>query len=307
MGFEEPIQSNGTFPLLPADQLDVEHGSSLARSLEGWSNYPSAEEEHEELLKLVADAHQNKGFYTFYNSVEEAERDIGAKPIFNKLGVIVKIKETGKKARIISHLRESKVNTLCNPAERIILPRLIDAAQDVTFRARGIPRLLAVDVQDAFHNIPAGRDRAFTMAAFPEGDNTKLLCYDVLVFGSASSPTLWGRYAAFMGRSLSSIVPQIKVQTYVDDPIITFDSADPEHLTHLGIALLWLGVAGFPIKLSRADSGCSVKWIGATLQVNDDDKSVTVSFYPKTRDKRRLLNVRCFFPNPLLELNNCAV
>ena len=93
----------------------------FARSVTGgWSNYPSAEEEHEELLKLVADAHQ-KGFCTFYNSVEEAERDIGAKPIFNKLGVIVKIKETGKKARIISHLRESKVNTLCNPAERIIL------------------------------------------------------------------------------------------------------------------------------------------------------------------------------------------
>ena len=67
-------------------------------------NYPSAEDEREELGRLVDDA-RRKGFCTFYSTVEEAEKDIGAKPALNKLGVIVKVKETGKKARIIWDLR----------------------------------------------------------------------------------------------------------------------------------------------------------------------------------------------------------
>ena len=298
LGFEESIPSTGIYPTISDNSAEKE--SILSRSLEGWLNYPSAVEEHDELCKLVADAHQ-KGFCTFYSSVEEAEKEIGAKPVLNKLGVIVKVKETGKKARIIWDLRESGVNKICNPSERIILPRLIDAAQDIltVFRHNGVPRLLAIDVQDAFHNIPAGRDRAYTMAAFQDGDSTRLLCYDVLVFGSASSPTLWGRYAAFMGRSLAAIIPQIRVQTYVDDPIITFDSLGPDYLSHLGVALLWLGVAGFPIKLSKADAGSSVKWIGATLQVNDFDKSVTVSL---PEDKRQETIARCqsFLSKPVI-------
>ncbi len=102
-----------------------------------------------------------------------------------------------------------------------------------------------------------------------------------------------------MGRSLAAIIPQIRVQTYVDDPIISFDSLDPDHLTHLGVALLWLGVAGFPIKLSKADAGSSVKWIGATLQVNDFDQSVSVSL---PEDKRQETIARCqmFLSKPVI-------
>ncbi|CAL1165921.1 unnamed protein product, partial [Cladocopium goreaui] len=69
------------------------------------------------------------------------------------------------------------------------------------FRKGGKPAFLAVDIRDAFHNIPSGKDRAFTSAAFRDKTGTlKIVVYDVLVFGSVSSPTLRGRYAAWFGR-----------------------------------------------------------------------------------------------------------
>ena len=48
-------------------------------------------------------------------------------------------------------------------------------------------------------NIPAGADKAFATAALPRpGGNHILVVFDTLVFGSASSTTLWGRFAAWM-------------------------------------------------------------------------------------------------------------
>ena len=51
-------------------------------------------------------------------------------------------------------------------------------------------------IQDAFHNIPAGSDRRkYTVAAAEhEDDEMSYIIYNVLVFRSRSSPTLWGRY-----------------------------------------------------------------------------------------------------------------
>ena len=123
-----------------------------------------------------------------------------------------------------------------------------------------------MDIRDAFHNIPSGKDRAFTSAAFRDKTGTlKIVVYDVLVFGSVSSPTLWGRYAAWFGRSLASINPDIRLQTYVDDPLFTFDCTDPYHKERVGISLLWSQIAGYPLKLEKSDSGTEVKWIGAAL------------------------------------------
>ena len=107
-----------------------------------------------------------------------------------------------KKSRIIWDMRESGVNQRCDPSERILLPRLMDAVHDALdlMRAGKTPILAAVDIADAFHNVPAGRDKKYTMA-FTEMESGKrhFVLYDVLVFGSRSSPTIWGRFAAFLG------------------------------------------------------------------------------------------------------------
>ena len=131
-----------------------------------------------------------------------------------------------------------------------------------------------MDILNAFHNIPTGRDRSFTVAAFESETGTKVLCYDVLVFGAVSSPTLWGRFASWLSRSLVAVCPSIGLQTYVDDPIISFDLDEERHRSTLGAALLWFAVTGFPIKYSKADYGARVKWIGATLQTLDEIKAI---------------------------------
>ena len=243
-----------------------------------------------------------KGFCTIYNSMTEARRDLGTTPILSKLGVIVKNKESVRKARIIWDLREWKANDLCNQGERIILPRVLDAVSDALdiFRKGGHPSFLAVDVRDAFHNIPAGEDRSFTTAAFRDEDGVdKVLCYDVLVFGAVSSPTLWGRYAAFLGRSLGAITPMLGLQIYVDDPILAFDSQDPLHSQHLGVALLWFAALGFPIKLSKADAGTKVKWIGASIESDPSNSTVVVSI-PSEKTQELIRVCSQFISKPVI-------
>ena len=213
----------------------------------------------------------------------------------------MKEKESGRKCRIIWDLRESGVNKLCHQGERVILPKLVDTVQDALsiYCSGGRPRFLAVDILNAFHNVPAGRDRSFTVAAFHSPSGWKVLCYDVLVFGSVSSPTIWGRFAAWLSRTLVAVCLGIGLQTYVDDPIITFDQSDQLHRSTLGSVLLWFAITGFPIKYSKAEFGDQVKWIGATLQTMDEEKAIKVSI---PQEKLEDLKSRCisFLSRPVI-------
>ncbi len=98
---------------------DAPTEAELLRDSENWSNWPSAEEE-DEVHRLVREA-EGKGFCEVFEARSEVRELLGAEPILNKLGVVVKYKEGVKKARIIWALRESLVNKACDPAERVIL------------------------------------------------------------------------------------------------------------------------------------------------------------------------------------------
>lgn len=158
-------------------------------------------------------------------------------------------------------MRESGVNELCSQGERIILPKLIDVVEDALdiYKRGGRPCFLAIDIRGAFHTVPAGDDRKYTCGAFETENGKHVLAYDVLVFGSVSSPTLWGRFASWFGRTSISINPKVSLQTYADDPIFTFDESDLEHKTSIGISLRWAAVSGFPLKLEKCDAGSKVK------------------------------------------------
>ena len=140
----------------------------MLRSLEGWQNYQSAEEERQDLLVLIED-YTKRGFCHKTKSIKEAERELGRAPIPNKLGVVTKVTPAGKKkSRIIWDLKESRANSICHQKERILLPRLLDLAQHAlwTYRQGEDEEvwLAAVDIKDAFMNIPAGSDKYATVA-----------------------------------------------------------------------------------------------------------------------------------------------
>ena len=171
LGFTQNIPNTGIFPPVDTDHWDTDTAESLRRPFEGWTNHPSASEWHDDLLQLVDEAH-SKGFCSFFQTMKDAEEDIGMTPVLNKLGVLVKEKPSPngmvRKARLIWDMKESKINSLCNQGERILLPRVNDVVADVvkTYRTGGRPSFVAIDFQDVFHNIPSGVDRAFTTVSF---------------------------------------------------------------------------------------------------------------------------------------------
>ena len=282
LGFSHKIPNTGIFPAVESSDWDIEAARALERPLIGWENHPSAVEYSEDVKQLIYEAH-GKGFCSIYDSLEEAERDVGKSLTLNKLGLIVKITETARKARIIWDMRESGINRLCDQGERILLPRVSDIVEDTLklLRENRKPIFLAVDVRDAFHNVPSNEDKAFTAAAFVDNGVTKIVVYDVLVFGSVSSPTLWGRFSSLLGRMWASILPEVGLQIYVDDPIASIDVDDPNHKTVLGILFLWAKLVGFPLKMEKSELGKSVKWIGAKLDVDWEQASVNITIPEK--------------------------
>ena len=278
LGIEQAVPTTGVFPpvsassQLPASQLD-------RRTLEGWENYPSAQQESQVLRELLAD-YAERGFCTLATTPEEAARLLGGTPVLNKLGVIVKDKVDSRgrpvrKARVIWDLRESRVNQACCQGERILLPRLLDVVLSLlnVYRKGGKPYLAGMDIRDAFMNIPAGADRKYTVAAVPGA----IVVFNTLVFGSASSPTLWGRMAAWLGRSTAAVT-NTDPQCYVDDPIfVLFGPGLGAAAKDLAVALLWIAVAGFPTKLGKANGGKVIDWVGARIECHDDEQTVVVT------------------------------
>merc|ERR1712155_45662 len=140
------------------------------------------------------------------------------------------------------------------------------------------------DVSDAFHQVPLhGREQKYTACIF-EG---RIYIFPVIVFGSASAPTVWGRFAAWAGRSLATLLPKrhIRPNIYVDDPLFCVAGAPEMAAPWVAQALLWLLAAGFPLAWHKCDAGKSVHWIGATLAA--DQANVTVSLQPIKLDGLR--------------------
>ena len=280
LGFKQEIETTGTFPEVAGPQWHDEMLKELSRSVDGWSNYSSAEEEAEDLRDMLADYTQ-RGFCHIVDSYDSVLQELGEEPVLNKLGMVVKYKDGRKKSRIIWDMKESKANSVCSQGERIILPRLLDVAKAAVniYKDGNTPWLAVVDVKDAFMNIPSGPDKFATAAAVPDPETGKMVyvVFDTLVFGCASSPTLWGRYAAWLGRTLAAIVPSASTQIYVDDPCYTLCGTLEEAALSLAKILLWMEITGYPIKLEKASGGKTVEWIGAVVQCDDANREVTVT------------------------------
>ena len=309
LGFRDSIPSSGVFPKVNGPQWQDEAFRSLSRSLTGWQNYSSAVEEAEDLRDLMDDYIQ-RGFCHVVPTEAEAAKELRRPPILNKLGVVVKVKDGVKKSRIIWDLKESHANMACSQGERIILPRLNDVAEAAVdiFKRGSEPWIAAVDVRDAFMNIPSGEDKFATAAAIPKKDcapsdsqsqEHEVVIFDVLVFGSASSPTIWGRYAAWLGRSLAAIVPQANIQIYVDDPCFVLPGTKQEAARSLAIILLWMDVCGYPVKLQKASGGKSIEWVGAKVDLNDKDREVHVTI-PKKKIASLLEDTKKFMARPVV-------
>lgn len=249
----------------------------------------------------------DKGFCHLVDTLEEAEAELGRKPIINKLGVLVKEKmehdKVIRKSRIIWDIRRSGANMCCHQGERIILPRLLDLAAGALegYRNHQPCWVAVIDIKDAFLNIPVGKDRFALTAAKPKRKpQDELQVFDTLVFGAASSPTVWGRFAAWLGRTLSAIEPRASTQIFVDDPAFVLRGERDEAVEQLTNILLWTAVAGFPVKLQKAVGGKDISWIGAQFELDDEGAAVRVSI-PRDKINKLKETTEKFLKRPVVD------
>ena len=127
--------------------------------------------------------------------------------------------------------------------------------------------MFGTDIADAFHQIPLHpTEHKYTAAKF--GD--QFFVFRVLVFGSASAPTVWGRYAALAGRSLATLLEDLRFRTqvFVDDPLFAVAGSRGHAVEVLSAALCWLLTLNLPVAWRKNDGGASIRWIGAQFQLD---------------------------------------
>jgi hypothetical protein len=281
LGIIHPVTSRGIFP--PVDVIVPTDGSiaALASTPEGWSNYRSSEEDPSTTAMLLQNM-VDKGWALSHTSWGSLTSALSSKDItLNKLALLSKVKPNGDiKHRLVWDLLRSTVNSVVQQGERVVLPRVSDLVKDAWDLSQNAPSdcplwLFGTDISDAFHQVPLHPDEwRFTAAAF----QGKFFVFKVLVFGSASAPTVWGRFAAFAGRSTSAIVNKlgVRMQMYVDDPVFVASGTIQQATIGITTALLWLNILGLPLAWNKSDGGRSITWIGARMLSSPGTLTVTI-------------------------------
>ena len=252
-------------------------------SLSGWGNYKSAEEAPDIVMKLLKEMIRSGWARGFPNLKAATQAVMAGEVKLNKLGLVSKQKPDGTwKHRLVWDLRESGVNDTIDQGERIILPRPCDFTTAIRCLVNGpvgapgrCAKLLGIDISDAFHQVPNHPAERHLTGVAIQG---KIFIFNVLVFGSSSAPTVWGRFAAWLGRSTMAVCAQLPLRMlmFVDDPVYAAVDQLEDVVFAFALALLWAAAAGFPLAWHKADGGDAVTWIGATFTITPKGTSVSI-------------------------------
>ena len=180
----------------------------MAEDVECWENYSTAEEDPEACEEIL-DTMVKKRWSIVFEEPSEAEAFLGVSGlVLNRLGLIQKVKPDGTvNHRIVWNWRRSGVSLVILQGERVVLPRIADIADSIRemggsdMQSQDV-HMLGTGISDAFHQVPLDEELAIHSAAL----RGKIHIFEVSVFGSASAPTEWGRYAAWSGTSTAAML-----------------------------------------------------------------------------------------------------
>ncbi len=310
LGISRPVPSSGIFPPVPG-AAPTSTLSDIVTDFDAFVNYSSAEESPEVCLDLLRKM-TSRGWAVELPDLRAAHKFLGTHSLtFNRLALITKERPDGSlKHRLVWDLRRSGVNQFISPGERVVLPRLGDVIADAHSLWGADPNapeaaLLGADVSDAFHLVPLeASEWKYTLASVVD----RLFVFKVLVFGSASAPTVWGRVAALCGRVLAAVLQcdHARVQMYVDDPLVSLRGATDDLLREGSLFLATLVALGLPLSWAKAAGGRTLGWIGAQLTVAPDHISVSVpadKCLVIVQDLNALLGAKRY---PVYKLSNLA-
>jgi len=301
LGITLPITRRGIFPAVDEEGGDPPDLQD-AIGHDGWDNYVSFEQEPEAAKELLASMEQ-KGWaktFTTRKDLEEYLKDTDIPAC--KMGLVKKQKADGTyKYRIVWDLRRSGSNAKIRQGERVLLPRLNEPVSDALHFAadrsseEGI-EFAVIDIKDAFHLIWLAWEEQKYQATFAFG---VWYIYLVLIFGSRSAPTIWGRYAAWLGRFLTAVSNRQRVRThiYVDDPLFILKGTRKQRDHDLAIVLLAAMTAGYPLAWKKGARGTGVTWIGASISTTDTHVCVTI---PESKIAELKEMLRTYVGRPML-------
>ena len=103
--------------------------------------------------------------------------------------------------------------------------------------------------------------------------------YRTVLCGGAGCPLLWGRAAAFLGRSGQSLFceREFRTQIYVDDPATIVRGSLTKARECAALLLWWWFVLGLRISWKKGSFGQEFRWIGVLVDLRFWD-SVVISF-----------------------------
>ena len=105
--------------------------------------------------------------------------------------------------------------------------------------------------------------------------------YETVLFGGGGSPRVWGRAAAFLGRSGQALFStgETRIQVYVDDPCTVWRGTLPVRSWNKVILFLWWLVVVPAVSWKKLQFGWQVKWIGVQVQL--EEKAVVITLPDK--------------------------
>ena len=284
LGIEVPLGVNGVFPTTTDDTKAVEASrtfqtlTSMEEVLlaENYKSFQDAGEPAEEELERIAQL----GYATWEPDWTAVTASVGAGAALTKLGCIQKEKPDGSvKARLIVDMRRSGINGKMTIRQRVVLPRVTEVVtswQQLAAMYSGQPLTMAViDFKDAFYTCRLSEvEKKYAVVQGRKG----FYILNVVAFGLACGPLLWGRTAAVMMRLAAAMLPELRLQCYVDDPIFVLSGHDDlQHRMGLILACTLWQALGSDLAWGKLQFGTSVSWIGFQLQLQDSTFVATLA------------------------------
>ena len=278
MGVRADITARGVFPAVTPEEANAGLEEIFATT-EPRENYRSYEDAFEQVGPELARL-RKAGYVEVLGDWAAVQRRFGRSVVVSKLAAILKPKADGTlKTRLVIDYRRSGVNQHVKTSERVVLPRIRDALDDAVFMmsmAGGNRNMsfAVLDFKDAFHTIPVAPEDLDLQVFMSEAGVFEL--FNTTVFGSKASPLIWGRFAAFLMRSGQSMFTpeELLLECYVDDPLALLAGDAATRRANLATLLLWWRVLGPGISWGKVAVGRKVDWIGATVELLDEDEDV---------------------------------
>ena len=295
LGIEAPLETNNVFPTTAEGTKAVEASrnfqtlTAMADVLqaENYKSFQEAGEPAEAELERIAQL----GYATWAADWETVTASVGAGAALTKFGCVQKEKPDGTlKTRLIVDMRRSGINGKMTIRQRVVLPRVTEVAtswQQLRAMYQGQPLTLArIDFKDAFYTCRLNpQEKKFAVVRGRKG----YYILNVVAFGLACGPLLWGRTAAVMMRLASSMLPELRLQCFVDDPILVLSGQDElQHRMGLIMACLLWQALGSGLAWNKLQFGTSVSWIGFQLHLEGDTFVATLAT-DKLQKLQRLL------------------